>query len=72
MPTLASIPSSAPLCGPEWASAYLGVPVKTLYEWRYRGIGPPSYRVGRHIRYRKAEVDAWLAERHLVGGDDAA
>ena len=31
-------------------SAFLGVPVGTLYQWRYLRVGPPAYRVGRHIR----------------------
>ena len=41
----------------------LGVPVDTLYGWRHRGQGPRGYRVGRHVRYRQASVEAWLAER---------
>ena len=41
----------------------LGVPVDTLYGWRHRGEGPRGYRIGRHVRYRRASVEAWLAER---------
>lgn len=41
-------------------SAYLGVPVQTLYWWRSRGSGPPSRRVGKWIRYRPADVRAWV------------
>lgn len=44
-------------------SQMLGVPVDTLYGWRHRGQGPRGYRVGRHVRYRRADVEAWLAER---------
>ena len=44
-------------------SQMLGVPVDTLYGWRHRGLGPRGYRVGRHVRYRRASVEAWLAER---------
>lgn len=36
------------------------MPVGTLYGWRHRGEGPPGYRVGRHVRYRRSAVDAWL------------
>ncbi|WP_274916046.1 helix-turn-helix domain-containing protein [Streptomyces sp. WZ-12] len=50
----------APLATPEDVAAYLGVPVKTLYQWRHRRIGPNALKVGRHLRYRWAEVDAWL------------
>jgi excisionase family DNA binding protein len=42
---------------------YLGVSRHTLYDWRVRHLGPPGYRVGRHVRYRLSEVDAWLEER---------
>lgn len=42
-------------------SEFLGVPLNTLYRWRYRGEGPKGYRVGRHVRYRRADVEAWLA-----------
>ena len=44
----------------EELSEFLQVPVKTLYDWRHRGLGPPGLRVGRHVRYRQADVDAWL------------
>jgi len=42
---------------------YLGVPVATLYAWRYRGEGPPGFRVGRHLRYRWSDVQAWIERR---------
>ena len=38
----------------------LCLPVDTLYAWRYRGLGPPGYRVGRYVRYRRAAVEEWL------------
>jgi excisionase family DNA binding protein len=44
-------------------SEMLGIPVNTLYGWRCRGEGPPGYRIGRHIRYRRAAVEAWLEEQ---------
>jgi hypothetical protein len=31
-------------------SEMLGIPVHTLYRWRYKGHGPAGYRVGRHVR----------------------
>ena len=34
-------------------SEMLGIPVHTLYRWRYKGDGPVGYRVGRHVRYRR-------------------
>ena len=44
-------------------SEMLGIPVHTLYRWRYKGDGPAGYRVGRHVRYRREAVDAWLEQR---------
>ena len=48
-------------------SAFLGVPVATLYQWRYMRIGPPAYRVGRHIRYDPAAVRTWLDTQDAYG-----
>jgi predicted DNA-binding transcriptional regulator AlpA len=44
----------------EDVSSFLGVPVATLYQWRYRRTGPRASRVGRHLRYDPADVRAWL------------
>ena len=41
----------------------VGIPVDTLYGWRHRGLGPRGYRVGRHVRYRRSTVEAWLSEQ---------
>ncbi|MCA1702037.1 MAG: helix-turn-helix domain-containing protein [Actinobacteria bacterium] len=38
----------------------LSVPKTTLYGWRYKGKGPRSHRVGKHLRYRWSDVLAWL------------
>jgi excisionase family DNA binding protein len=38
----------------------LGIPVNTLYGWRCRGEGPPGYRIGRYVRYRRSAVETWL------------
>jgi excisionase family DNA binding protein len=51
-------------------SEMLGVPVDTLSGWRHRGEGPAGYRIGRHVRYRRAAVEAWLdtqADRRQPG-----
>lgn len=42
---------------------YLRVPRSTLYAWRSRGGGPPGIKVGRHVRYRRNDVEKWLDER---------
>lgn len=45
-------------------SRLLGVPVATLYQWRYRNEGPASYRVGGRVKYARPEVESWLAGQH--------
>jgi hypothetical protein len=40
-----------------------GVPLASVYEWNYRGTGPRYFRVGRHVRYRLADVERWERER---------
>ena len=49
------------LLSPLELAGILGVPVTTIYGWRGRGYGPPAIRVGKHLRWRPEEVEAWLA-----------
>ena len=57
------VEASAKLMSPMDVSEMLGIPVHTLYRWRYEGHGPAGYRVGRHVRYRSEAVDAWQGQR---------
>ena len=41
----------------------LKVPVTTIYQWRHQGIAPRGLRVGRHLRFRRRDVEAFLEER---------
>lgn len=43
-------------------SEYLGVPQKTLIDWRYRRIGPPWLKLGHHVRYPWPAVDKWVED----------
>ncbi len=54
---------------------HLHVSAQTIYDLRSRGRGPKGFRVGRELRFRISEVEAWLArmesddeQRHLIGG----
>jgi len=49
-------------------AAQLGVTVQTLYDLRSQGRGPRGFRVGRELRFRVSEVEAWLAQ---MEADDA-
>lgn len=46
----------------EDVAEYLGVPIRTLYDWRYRGYGPSSKRVGKHLRYKPETVISWYED----------
>ncbi|MFF4819392.1 helix-turn-helix domain-containing protein [Kitasatospora sp. NPDC001309] len=47
------------------AATYLGISVNTLYVWRHRRQGPPSFRMGPggRVMYRRELLDAWLVEQ---------
>lgn len=54
------------LVTPEWltpdqAASYCGMTARGLEEQRYRRRGPTFHKVsGRIVRYRRADLDAWL------------
>ncbi len=59
----------------EWLTAeevaeYLRVPLGTLYVWRTRKRGPAALRIGKHLRYRRVDVERWL--RDLARAQGAA
>lgn len=39
---------------------FLGLPIQTIYQWRKRNYGPPGRKMGKHIRYRRSEVERWI------------
>jgi hypothetical protein len=45
------------------ACAFLRVPEGTLRYWRHLGAGPRSFKVGRHVRYWRADLILWLTEQ---------
>ena len=51
------------LATPQEVADYLRKPVKTLAEWRYRGIGPAYHRSGRDVRYAWSDVLDWVARQ---------
>ncbi len=53
-----------PTCERLWTvddlSAFLGVPVATLYQWRHKGEGPMAMRLGKHLRFDPDRVRTWV------------
>ncbi len=54
------------------AAAYLSIPKATLYTWRTRraGFGPRAVKLGGCLRYRRSDLDAWVAEHVEIFDDD--
>ena len=54
--------------------AQLEVSAQTIYDLRSQGRGPRGFRVGRELRFRLSEIEAWLTRleseddrRHQLG-----
>jgi predicted DNA-binding transcriptional regulator AlpA len=41
-------------------AAALRISIKTLYNWKQRGAGPPWVKVGSRTLYRRSDLEAWL------------
>lgn len=48
-------------------AALLGVAPETVRYWRHIATGPPARKVGRYVRYRAVDVEAWLDAKQCVG-----
>jgi excisionase family DNA binding protein len=53
-------PSGQDLMLMEEVAERLRIPVKTLKDWRLDGIGPPGVKIGRRVKFRRRDVDAWI------------
>jgi predicted DNA-binding transcriptional regulator AlpA len=64
---MATIPVAAVTAERLWTidevSAFLQVPTATIYPWRHHRVGPPAFKVGRHLRYDPAAVRSWLTSQ---------
>lgn len=45
------------------AADYLASTKTTLEQWRARNDGPPFVKMGRSVRYRRADLDQWIEAR---------
>ena len=53
-----------PMLTEKQVAAYLSITPRHLYSWRMAGF-IPYYKIGRAIRFRKAEVDEALARMRV-------
>ena len=48
----------------EELAQYLGISVWTIYQWiNQRRV--PYIKLGRLVKFRKVEIESWLASRHV-------
>ena len=45
------------------AGRYIGVSQAALRTWKRDGKGPAFFRAGKLLKYRKADLDAWIEAR---------
>lgn len=49
------------------AAQYLGpVAVRTLQDWRNRGVGPIYTKLGKRVAYAVADLDAYLSAHRVA------
>ena len=48
------------------AARLLGLSVSTLNKWRCYGTGPRFLKLGRAVRYRRPDLDAFISDRQAV------
>lgn len=53
------------LMSPQELADMLGLPLAAIYNFNYRGTGPRRISVGRHVRYRRSEVESWLDAQYV-------
>jgi predicted DNA-binding transcriptional regulator AlpA len=52
-----------PLWGTKDLARFTGGAESTWEKKRLTGDGPPYLKIGRHVRYRPSDVEAWLAKQ---------
>jgi predicted DNA-binding transcriptional regulator AlpA len=61
--------AAPPLLHEADAARYIGMSVAFLRQARVRARGPAYFRIGRSVRYRVSDLDAWLSERRVTTRD---
>jgi Helix-turn-helix domain len=58
--TIACVTAHDELLTTDEAADWLKLPAAQLKQLRYRGVGPPYTRLGRHIRYARSDLQRWI------------
>jgi len=57
--------NDSPFLDEKQLCAHLRISSVTATKWRAQAAGPPFIKVGRLVRYRRADVEAWLLSRTI-------
>ena len=47
------------------AARYIDMKAPTLTTWRALGIGPAFIKIGRYVKYTRADLDAYIAAHRV-------
>jgi predicted DNA-binding transcriptional regulator AlpA len=39
------------------------IPLSSVYYFNAKGVGPATVKIGRHLRVRRSDYEAWLTAR---------
>ncbi|MEM9553712.1 MAG: helix-turn-helix domain-containing protein [Acidobacteriota bacterium] len=53
------------------SATYLDLSPRTLEKWRLTGGGPAFLKLGRSVRYRVSDLEAFLAERRRLSTSES-
>jgi len=56
---------------PDDIAEIFGVPLETVYQWRRKRTGPLGFRIGKHVRYDPADVQAFVLQQQRAEVDAA-
>lgn len=48
------------------AAERLAVSPGTLRQWRYLKTGPPFCKIGRSVRYKESDLQAWIKRNRVT------
>ncbi len=51
-----------PLMTIDQVAAYLGISKNTIYRWNAMGVSIPHFKLGKHLRFRRSDVEKFLEE----------
>lgn len=71
VPKRPHIPADDPVLTEKGAADYTGWSVSSLAKSRLTGDGPTFLKFGRAVRYRRSDLEAWLASKRRRSTSDA-